>query len=437
MHIIYIHHRVIDWQDVTLIMMRVIANLSITKQQNNLSLSSSNAYYLSPCIRRRTRRCNSSTSSSPISHGSSIHPFYVLCYVAAITSNIFPRQPLVAATAAFIASSQRTVGGGQRVGGQSCFRSFTSAPSSSKPRSYDTNSRVVTTTMINAPIDNITTEMLQKLTVKQLKEKIKELNLPTKTKTSHLKLKKDIVEFLYTQYNQHDQSQNQTLDDQPSLSSSDGEDNAVVEPAPKSNLTSQSQSLSASTTSNTNNNDTNRNKNSNPTSPRDIIFEHVFRRYPPLRDLKSFAQSQQEDVDESNNNEIDNHQFTSILSRNPHVLKSLSGLGELDVRQEYHPMVKSLSSSDLDIVTIGTASCVPGVTRGVSCTALRLQWRRNSNNKRDSNYNKKKTNPNSNSVNTATTGGIWIFDCGESTQVGRISKNSCCRILYCFEKSRR
>lgn len=83
-----------------------------------------------------------------------------------------------------------------------------------------------------------------------------------------------------------------------------------------------------------------------------------------------------------------------------------TGLGEMDIRQQYHPMLANLKSSDLDIITVGTASCVPGVTRGVSCTALRLQWRRNSNMKKGPGKD-----------DGMVTGGIWIFDCGESTQL--------------------
>ncbi|GMH70362.1 hypothetical protein TrLO_g11142 [Triparma laevis f. longispina] len=55
-----------------------------------------------------------------------------------------------------------------------------------------------------------------------------------------------------------------------------------------------------------------------------------------------------------------------------------------------HPVLSSLPPSDLDVVFLGTASCSPSITRGVSCTALRLNWR---------------------------SGGIWLFDCGESTQL--------------------
>ncbi|GMI01835.1 hypothetical protein TrVE_jg3610 [Triparma verrucosa] len=62
---------------------------------------------------------------------------------------------------------------------------------------------------------------------------------------------------------------------------------------------------------------------------------------------------------------------------------------ERSIRSQ-HPCLQSLPPSDLDVVFLGTASCSPSITRGVSCTALRLNWR---------------------------SGGIHLFDCGESTQL--------------------
>ena len=244
---------------------------------------------------------------------------------------------------------------------------------------------------------SMTKEMLRKFTVKQLKEKIKELDLPIKT--SHLKLKNDIIEFLYDQY--------QSISDDDDAN---GETASETEAHSKNINDHQIGIIDGQPSLETKN-----------ASPRDAIFEFVMNRYPPLRNLNSFAQTRQEIEDNRQQKQHQqpksdgNHQFESILSHNPYLLKSFSGLGESDIRQEHHPMLKSLTSSDLDIVTVGTASCVPGVTRGVSCTALRLQWRRNVNLNSSSGKNNRKGK---NDRTFATTGGIWIFDCGESTQVG-------------------
>lgn len=219
---------------------------------------------------------------------------------------------------------------------------------------------------------------LKKLTVKELKEKIKQLNVPVKL--SKLKLKSDCIDFL-TQYyktkslGNNDIAVEKKLDNKstplrrtrirtmPRLDSSLG-----VEP----------------------------NDDQGVSSPKDIIFEKVLKRYPPLRLLYESSE------DENNLNDA------LSAHMHPSAYKSFTGLGEMDVRQKYHPMLTNMTSSDLDLVTVGTASCVPGITRGVSCTALRLQWRRNQGNKMKGMGI---------SATTPSTGGIWIFDCGESTQV--------------------
>jgi len=82
-----------------------------------------------------------------------------------------------------------------------------------------------------------------------------------------------------------------------------------------------------------------------------------------------------------------------------------------DIRQSHHPAFASGNNSyaDMEIVTVGTASCTPSVTRGVSCTALKLNWRRRST----------IWNPDTGTTEKVDSfqGGTWIFDVGECTQL--------------------
>lgn len=230
-------------------------------------------------------------------------------------------------------------------------------------------------------VDNYTTgDSLQNLTVKELKEKIKQLNVPVKL--SKLKLKSDCIDFL-TQYYQTKSLENDEI-------AIEKEAETKI-PAARRNRIRTMPRLDSSL-------GVEPNDDQGVSSPKDIIFEKVLKRYPPLRLLHESLE--------------DENRVNDALSAHMHPssYRSFTGLGEMDVRQKYHPMLASVTSSDLDLVTVGTASCVPGITRGVSCTALRLQWRRN-------NVNKMDAKGISTSNNTPSTGGIWIFDCGESTQV--------------------
>ena len=85
----------------------------------------------------------------------------------------------------------------------------------------------------------------------------------------------------------------------------------------------------------------------------------------------------------------------------------------------------------MDIVFVGTASCTPGVSRGVSCTALRLNWKRRSFHVPELSSSSSTTatstvqkngqqqNQQEHMVDMASSfsGGTWLFDCAECTQV--------------------
>jgi hypothetical protein len=112
-------------------------------------------------------------------------------------------------------------------------------------------------------------------------------------------------------------------------------------------------------------------------SPKDAIFEKVYALYPSLR-------------------------------KRPVTNSSTSPLD--DVRQLHHPIFQGNNvSSDMDVVFVGTASCTPGMTRGVSCTALRLNWQRRA----------AFLNPDTGKAEQVSNfqGGTWLFDVGECTQV--------------------
>mmetsp|Transcript_14686 Transcript_14686/g.29696 ORF Transcript_14686/g.29696 Transcript_14686/m.29696 type:complete len:744 (-) Transcript_14686:349-2580(-) len=146
------------------------------------------------------------------------------------------------------------------------------------------------------------------------------------------------------------------------------------------------------------------------------LYRDVLKQYPPLHDF----------IDPDTLEHVDPTGGTKP-----------EGLGEHDIRQTHHPMLKGMRCSDLDVVFVGTASCIPGMTRGVSCTALRLQWRRKSKNlgtkvkdrnKKgahsdtdtskiggpDGRYNKSGS---FNGGGQSSARGTWLFDCGESTQL--------------------
>lgn len=91
-------------------------------------------------------------------------------------------------------------------------------------------------------------------------------------------------------------------------------------------------------------------------------------------------------------------------------------VGDRDVRAEHHPMLEGLVPTDMDVIFIGTASCTPGITRGVSCTAIRLNWRGTGAAAMEGTRGHVKPKGVS-EEDRGQMGGTWIFDCGEATQL--------------------
>lgn len=112
-------------------------------------------------------------------------------------------------------------------------------------------------------------------------------------------------------------------------------------------------------------------------NPREVAFEQIYERYPSVRETPYIN-------------------YTSPLQ---------------DVRQLHHPILQgqNQTNADMDLIFLGTASCTPSVTRGVSCTGLRLNWKRRS----------ASWNPDTGTMTRVEgfQGGTWLFDVGECTQV--------------------
>jgi ribonuclease Z len=69
------------------------------------------------------------------------------------------------------------------------------------------------------------------------------------------------------------------------------------------------------------------------------------------------------------------------------------------------------------VVFVGTASCTPGMTRGVSCTALRLNWGRKADEVCGNGVEDDGGGGGERRGGGAGVSGTWLFDCGQSTKL--------------------
>jgi hypothetical protein len=241
----------------------------------------------------------------------------------------------------------------------------------------------------------ISRSQLDKLTVKELKALMIEQGIPSRPGN---KLKKDVVDCIWDYY------QNVGVDD-------------VFEDAAVENEASDSKSTAAVASASTRrkpaempplgNMADESNDEPYKLTAKDHIVLDVLERYPPLHDA-IIAGCTAAEMTTNNVVAIESVTKKNIEQCNLAALQYNvpSGLAEADMRQIYHPMLKNATQSDLDIIFVGTASCTPGMTRGVSCTALRLNWR------------SKKVYTDGNDIRSERGAmGTWLFDCGEATQL--------------------
>ena len=246
---------------------------------------------------------------------------------------------------------------------------------------------------------------LQDLTVKELRQRVKDLDTSERGTLSRLKRKQDLIDYLVKQQ-QHQQQWN------GDSSTANGQDSkaAAVQPQRRRRpppVVTQMPSLDDNASIST----PKINGAVLPLTLKEAAFERVYQRYPVLR--QAAAESPDETNKDSNKNEGNNNSDNTTNDNNsdPYVHD--------DMRQWQHPIFTGPHNvtTDMDVVFVGTASCTPGVTRGVSCTALRLHWRRQT-----AVWNAqlgRLERPGNGSEGGGTTfqGGTWLFDVGECTQV--------------------
>ncbi len=282
------------------------------------------------------------------------------------------------------------------------------------------------------------------MTIKQLKSYMRDNDIDVpRGEASQLKLKKQIVDFIWGHCNGNDDGHDDDDNDNDNDNDNDivrddvhnknqmddaiddgelqnGADVTADKRKPrKRSLGTGMPPLSSSSSSLVVKNDRGKqpSKSYNLT-PKDRIVLDVLEMYPPLYDAMIAAYREDNDIDDDHppllDEDIDLEQFCDITSMN---YKVPNDIGEGDIRQRFHPILRKAAPTDMDIVFIGTASCTPGVTRGVSCTAVRLNWRSSRPYLGDGQDKKKTAKENGFVEERGPTGGTWLFDCGEATQV--------------------
>ena len=231
------------------------------------------------------------------------------------------------------------------------------------------------------------------LTVKELRERVKNLSNAERGTLSRLKRKQDLIDYL-----KQEQKKQEPLN---GVESPQRRRPSVTLQMPSLNVDSEADTsleLKVVNGAKPKGTNTTSHSTSQPTL-KEAAFERVYERYPILRQTTGEPSLVQLQVESDATND-----------------SATASCSYTDIRQWQHPIFHNNNiSTDMDVVFVGTASCTPGVTRGVSCTALRLHWRRQTT-LWNAQLGRMETPPAPGGTSTFQ-GGTWLFDVGECTQV--------------------